>query len=1704
MNSSSYLKKLGTSILILFISFFSINCAKADTCTGNVTIPDAAFKAKLVANKTINTNGDTEIQCTEAAAYSGIIDVEAQGISSLTGIEAFTALTDLNCFANPLISLDVSKNTALTHLDCGFSLLTSLDVTKNTALTYLNCHTSKLTELNISKNTALTYLNCGNNQLTSLNVKNGNNTILTGFDATNNPGLTCIVVDDAAWSSTHWTGKDATASYNEISCAVVTIPDAVFKAKLVENKAINTNGDAEIQCTEAAAYTGNLSLFYGDIKDLTGIEAFTAITYLSCEFLPLTSLDISKNTALTYLDCRGNELTELDVSKNTALTYLDCWFNKLTSIDVTKNTALTSLNCHTNMLTSLDVTKNTALSYLKCDNNQLASLDVTKNTALTVLDCCVNKLTSLDVTKNTALIHLDYEGNKLTSLDVTKNTALTYLDCHANMLTSLDVTKNTALTYLDCCSNQLTSLNVENGNNTILTTFNATNNPGLTCILVDDAAWSSTHWTNKDAWASYNEISCAIVTIPDARFKAKLVANTAINTNGDTEIEYFEAAAYSGIIDVEAQGISSLTGIEAFTALTQLNCYANSLTSLDVSKNTALTKLDCGRNTLTSLNVSNNTALTNLFCDNISLTSLNVSNNTALTYLFCPYNSLTSLDVSKNTSLTVLGCSNNSLTNLNVKNGSNTLLTTFDATNNPELTCIQVDNAAWSSAHWTNKDAGANYSNICGWCAVTIPDANFKAALVENTAINTNGDAEIQCTEAIAYTGSIDVNNKNISDLTGIEEFTALTQLNCSANLLTHLDISKNTLLSALGCSNNSLTSLDVSKNTALVELDCSNDSLASLDLTTNIDLQALYCSNNSLTGLDLSTNTILTWLVCNNNTLTSLDVSTNTALAILYCNDNQLTSLNVKNGNNTVLKTFNATNNPGLTCIQSDDAAWSTTNWSNKDVTASYNTICGWCTVTIPNANFKSVLLENTAINTNLDTEIQCSEAAAYTGGLDVRNKTISDLTGIEAFTALTSLDCSQNQLTSLDVSKNTALTYLGCSNNLLTSLDVSKNTSLMASDCSNNLLMSLNVKNGYNTTINNFNATNNPGLTCIQVDNATWSTTNWSNKDVTASYNTICDWCTVTIPDANFKAALLNNIPSIDTNNDGVIQCTEAAAYTGSIDVVNLDISDLTGIEAFTAITSLNCSDNYSLTSLDLSKNISLTELNCSYNSLSDLDISKNILLSGLDCSYNHLASLDISKNTSLTILDCHYNTLTSLDISTNTFLTELVCYHNLLKSLDVSKNAALTKLWCFDNQLTSLNVKNGHNTLITNFMSHNNPDLTCIQADDATWSTTNWTVKDAWASYSNDCGYDPVITSISPTNGLTTGGTTVTITGTYFSGITSVNFGANTASITANTDTQITAVSPSGPAGVIDITATTSGGTSTINSADQFSYYAASVATTNAATSITTTGATLNGTINANNASTAVTFQYGLTTGYGTNVTASQSPVTGISDTPVSYALSGLAPNTTYHYRVVGLNTAGTTNGLDQTFTTLQPEVPVDLAVADTTIATGEACFDATNEITVSTVTVANNASANFIAGYSVTFLPGFHAANGSYVRAWITEDGSFCDAAGGSSIISLPEDKSVDLDKTKEVQAIEDEMQVKVYPNPNSGQFKIAISGVAEEHSEIKVYNLLGKMVYSGSMVNQSTSEISIGNAIKGLYILKVTTGKEYFLRKISIR
>lgn len=176
------------------------------------------------------------------------------------------------------------------------------------------------------------------------------------------------------------------------------------------------------------------------------------------------------------------------------------------------------------------------------------------------------------------------------------------------------------------------------------------------------------------------------------------------------------------------------------------------------------------------------------------------------------------------------------------------------------------------------------------------PDANF-LKYVEKI-IDTDHSGTLSQEERNATV--IYVLGMGIKDLTGIEFFPELENLDCSENQLTQLDVSKNPKLKRLVCYENKLTSLDVSGNTSLTELHCYTNQLTSLNLGENANLDTLNCVVNRLTSLDLSGNANLTRLACSSNLLTSLDVSNNPNLILLDCERNLLTSLNVSK--NTVL----------------------------------------------------------------------------------------------------------------------------------------------------------------------------------------------------------------------------------------------------------------------------------------------------------------------------------------------------------------------------------------------------------------------------------------------------------------------------------------------------------------------------------------------------------------------------------------------------------------------------------------------------------------------------------------------------------------------------------------------------------------------------------------------------------------------------------
>ncbi|MFN3988178.1 MAG: IPTL-CTERM sorting domain-containing protein [Rhodocyclaceae bacterium] len=228
---------------------------------------------------------------------------------------------------------------------------------------------------------------------------------------------------------------------------------------------------------------------------------------------------------------------------------------------------------------------------------------------------------------------------------------------------------------------------------------------------------------------------------------------------------------------------------------------------------------------------------------------------------------------------------------------------------------------------------------------------------------------------------------------------------------------------------------------------------------------------------------------------------------------------------------------------------------------------------------------------------------------------------------------------------------------------------------------------------------------------------------------------------------------------------------------------------------------------------------------------------------------------------------------------------------------------------------------------------------------------------------------MSGISPNSGPTAGGTSVVITGSNFAavqGAAGVRFGStNATSYTVDSATQITATSPAGAPGTVDVTVTNAGGTSATGASTLFAYAAAPTATTNAASAISANAATLNATVNDNGAATSVSFDWGTSISYGNSASATPATVNaGAGSTAVTGSLSGLACNTVYHYRVSATSSEGTTQGSDVSFTAgpCVPGAPTSV-VATAGVASASVAF----------TPPADNGGAA-ISGYTVTSNPG----------------------------------------------------------------------------------------------------------------------------------
>ena len=210
--------------------------------------------------------------------------------------------------------------------------------------------------------------------------------------------------------------------------------------------------------------------------------------------------------------------------------------------------------------------------------------------------------------------------------------------------------------------------------------------------------------------------------------------------------------------------------------------------------------------------------------------------------------------------------------------------------------------------------------------------------------------------------------------------------------------------------------------------------------------------------------------------------------------------------------------------------------------------------------------------------------------------------------------------------------------------------------------------------------------------------------------------------------------------------------------------------------------------------------------------------------------------------------------------------------------------------------------------------------------------------------------------------------------------------------------------------------------------------------------------------------------------------------------------------YHCVVVNNNVPGLTLQSHPIAVT-KYTVPVDQAVANLTLTSpNDTCFNALQSITVAgsqAVSLQAGSSTTLIAGQSIRFLPGFHAQSGSWMDAHITTTNSFCNAANESMLAAQVEEKSIAVTETEASVVIPVEKSIKVYPNPNNGQFFLEVSNF-EARATVSIYNMLGSKVYESKMTNEINHKINLLGIKKGVYFVKVTDQKEQFTKKIIVR
>ena len=748
------------------------------------------------------------------------------------------------------------------------------------------------------------------------------------------------------------------------------------------------------------------------------------------------------------------------------------------------------------------------------------------------------------------------------------------------------------------------------------------------------------------AWAAEEGVAIDASNFPNKTFR-NYIQKVFDKDNND----FFSADEIAAVTELTFQypddpntgvaGITSLKGIEYFTALTSLDCSYQDLTELDLSRNTGLTSVLCYGNQLTELDLSANTQLIELDCSSNEITHLDVSSNHNLEKLSCYHNRLTSLDLSRNNKLTYTYC--DSWCPIEPDENNTINLAELDVDKTSDWVGGKVENGILTIDEGAKK---VTYNYQCGnniemhvILHIHIYDDSWEYNANEHWKKCTNF-----CTDA--NQGMI----KSPHDYKGGNTCSICGYVNAADTYAVTVEVDGHGTAGA---------------SPAFAKTD------ETVTLTAIPDTGYAFKTWEVIRGGVAITND--TFIMPDKPVTVKAVFQEKTAAPVISpnggsFNDTETVTLTCDTEGAWIYYTINGVKSHYRDPFTLTESA-NITAWAEKMgkadsdiVTAAFIKIVDGVAVdtfNFPDKNFRDVVKTFDTDDNNIlsDTEI------AAVKEIDCKGRAITNLKGIEYFTALEDLYCYDNELTELDLSQNIKLEELNCSTNRLTVLDLSQNPKLKMVICSDNALTALNLSS--NSKLTNLNASGNireitltgntfdlsslPGFDASRMSGLTGGKVSGSTLTVdgnaavvTYSYDlgytgtelddaekdviftlaiagrgTDIDINKTNFPDKDFRELLLDKEANIDRNQDGKLSTWEIALVQ-DIDVYDMEIADLTGIEYFTELKYLDCAGNH-LTSLDLSRNTKLAELDAENNTYTITPVNDRFYLASLPAGFD-----------------------------------------------------------------------------------------------------------------------------------------------------------------------------------------------------------------------------------------------------------------------------------------------------------------------------------------------------------------------------------------------------------------------------------------------------------------------------------------------------